>query len=124
MSEIPQQSQNAKSKCSETELNAGPGIKSALETDREQKARKRISLMFLIIIIVYVVSYLTSLATQVYDFLATESMSGYRWNIHMFCLRLNLLNHIANPYIYWFYDVKFRRELQKLCCKRHQRIPV
>lgn len=120
MSEIPQQSQNTKSKCSGTEIKAGPGIKSALqETDREQKARKRISVMFLIIIIVYVVSYLTSLATQVYEFLSTERMSGYRLHIHMFCLRLNLLNHIANPYIYWFYDVKFRKELQKLCCKRH-----
>ncbi|XP_052694816.1 5-hydroxytryptamine receptor 2A-like [Crassostrea angulata] len=120
MSEIPQQSQNTKSKCSGTEIKAGPGIKSALqETDREQKARKRISVMFLIIIIVYVVSYLTSLATQVYEFLSTERMSGYRLHIRMFCLRLNLLNHIANPYIYWFYDVKFRKELQKLCCKRH-----
>lgn len=120
MSEIPQQSQNTKSKCSGTEIKAGPGIKSALqETDREQKARKRISVMFLIIIIIYVVSYLTSLTTQVYNFVTTEHMSGYRWNINMFCLRLNLLNHIANPYIYWFYDVKFRKELQKLCCKRH-----
>lgn len=120
MSEIPQQSQNTKSKSSGTEIKAGPGIKSALqETDREQKARKRISVMFLIIIIVYVVSYLTSLATQVYESLSTERMSDYRLNIHMFCLRLNLLNHIANPYIYWFYDVKFRKELQKLCCKRH-----
>lgn len=121
MSEIPQQSQNTKSKRPGPEIKAGPGIKFALETDREQKARKRISVMFLIIIIVYVVSYLTSLTTQVYDFLSTERMSGYRWNIHMFCLRLNLLNHIANPYIYWFYDVKFRKELQKLCCKRLKR---
>lgn len=119
MSEIPQQSQNTKSKRPGPEIKAGPGIKFALETDREQKARKRISVMFLIIIIVYVVSYLPSLTTQVYDFLSTERMSGYRWNIHMFCLRLNLLNHIANPYIYWFYDVNFRKELQKLCCKRH-----
>lgn len=121
MSEIPQQSQNTKSKRPGPEIKAGPGIKFALETDREQKARKRISVMFLIIIIVYVVSYLTSLTTQVYDFLSTERMSGYRWNIHMFCLRLNLLHHIANPYIYWFYDVKFRKELQKLCCKRLKR---
>lgn len=108
------------SKCSGPEIKAGPGIQSALqETDREQEARKRISVMFLIIIIIYVVSYLTSLTTQVYNFVTTEHMSGYRWNINMFCLRLNLLNHIANPYIYWFYDVKFRKELQKLCCKRH-----
>lgn len=120
MSEIHQQSQNTKSKCSGPEIKAGPGIQSALqETDREQEARKRISVMFLIIIIIYVVSYLTSLTTQVYNFVTTEHMSGYRWNINMFCLRLNLLNHIANPYIYWFYDVKFRKELQKLCCKRH-----
>lgn len=124
MSEISQQSQNAKSKCSGPDIKAGPEVKSALETDREQKARKRISVMFLIIIIVYAVSYLTSLTTQIYDFITSERMLGYRWNIHVFCLRLNLLNHIANPYIYWFYDVKFRKEIQRLCCKRHQRKPV
>lgn len=96
---------------------SGLKIKDALESNREQKARKRISVMFLIIIIVYAVSYLTSLATQIYAFTANEPINGYPWNIFVFCLRFNLLNHIANPYIYWFHDIRFRKELKKLCCR-------
>lgn len=92
-------------------------IKDALESNREQNARKRISVMFLIIIIVYAVSYLTSLSAQIYVFTAKEAVSGYRFNISVFCLRFNLLNHIANPYIYWFHDIRFRKELKKLCCR-------
>lgn len=100
---------------------SGLKIKDALESNREQKARKRISVMFLIIIIVYAVSYLTSLATQIYAFTANEPINGYPWNIFVFCLRFNLLNHIANPYIYWFHDIRFRKELKKLCCRSDKR---
>ncbi|XP_062585243.1 trissin receptor-like [Saccostrea cucullata] len=89
---------------------------STIDKNREQKARKKISVMFLVIIIVYVVSYLTSLITQVHSFATRIELKGYHLNIYFFCLRFNLLNHIANPYIYWFYDIKFRNELQKFCC--------
>lgn len=90
------------------------------ETSRKQKARKRISVMFLVIIIVYVVSYMTSLVTQIHTFVNPMYLTGLRLNIYYFFLRFNLLNHIANPYIYWFYDVKFRKELRRLCCGRFQ----
>ncbi|XP_061165642.1 somatostatin receptor type 5-like [Saccostrea echinata] len=87
----------------------------------EQKARKNISVMFLVIIIVYIVSYLTSLVTQIHSFASTEERKGYIRNIYFFCLRFNLLNHIANPYIYWFYDLKFRNELRRICCRSFRR---
>lgn len=90
------------------------------ETSRKQKARKRISVMFLVIIIVYVVSYMTSLVTQIHTFVNPMYLTGLRLNIYYFFLRYNLLNHIANPYIYWFYDIKFRKELRRLCCGRFQ----
>uniref|UniRef100_K1RCX5 [Phe13]-bombesin receptor n=1 Tax=Magallana gigas TaxID=29159 RepID=K1RCX5_MAGGI len=111
MSEIPRQGSSSRPSCSsERSLPATP------ETSREQKARKKISVMFMVIIIVYVVSYLTSLVTQIHSFATRIHVTGYRLNIYFFCLRFNLLNHIANPYIYWFYDTKFRKELRKFCC--------
>ncbi|XP_062606310.1 cholecystokinin receptor type A-like [Saccostrea cucullata] len=97
---------------------------NTLTTDgnREQRARRDISIMFLVIIIVYVVSYLTSLVTQVYTFLhPMMDLRGYQLNVFYFCLRFNLLNHIANPYIYWFFDNKFRNELRKFCCLKFLR---
>jgi hypothetical protein len=84
---------------------------------REQNARKKISVMFLVIIIVYVVSCLTSLVVQIHNFTSDIELSGYQFNFYLFCLRLNLLNHIANPYIYWFFDIKFQTELRRICCK-------
>ncbi|XP_061170979.1 annetocin receptor-like [Saccostrea echinata] len=87
--------------------------------NREQRARRNISVMFLVIIIVYVVSYLTSLVTQVYTFLHPKMvLRGFMLNLFYFCLRLNLLNHIANPYIYWIFDNKFRNELRRICCEK------
>lgn len=94
------------------------------ENNRKQKARKRISVMFLVIIVVYIVSYLTSLATQIHTFADPMDLTGIRLNIYYICLRFNLLNHVANPYIYWLYDIKFRKELLRLCCGRCQRNQV
>ncbi|XP_062607168.1 thyrotropin-releasing hormone receptor-like [Saccostrea cucullata] len=90
---------------------------SIVDRNRKLKARQRITVMFLVIIIVYVVSYLTSLGTHIFIFIESRALTftGYKLNILYMCLRLNLLNHIANPYIYWIFDIKFREELRRLC---------
>ncbi|XP_061170977.1 cholecystokinin receptor type A-like [Saccostrea echinata] len=99
--------------------NTEPPNTLTTDGNREQRARRNISVMFLVIIIVYVVSYLTSLVTQVYTFVnPTMVIRGFKLNVYYFCLRFNLLNHIANPYIYWFFDNKFRNELRKICCEK------
>ncbi|XP_048748665.1 cholecystokinin receptor type A-like [Ostrea edulis] len=108
MTEIPRQDERR------TYIEPAAAVKN--DGHREQRARKKISVMFLVIIIVYVVSYLTSLVTQVHSFATGIKLKGYELNIYFFCLRFNLLNHIANPYIYWFYDIKFRNELRRFCC--------
>lgn len=107
-----------------TATSHSPELAATQKTSRKQKARKRISVMFLVIIIVYVVSYMTSLVTQIYTFVNPMYLTGFRLNIYYFFLRFNLLNHIANPYIYWFYDIKFQKELRRLCFGRCQSQPV
>lgn len=109
---IPQQDLTKKTNCSESRTT------TCRELNHKQQTRRKLSIMFLLIIVVYVVSYLTSLITQIHTFVTGIRLTGYHQNINFFFLRFNLLNHIANPYIYWFYDVKFRGELKKLCCRR------
>ncbi|XP_062601516.1 type-1 angiotensin II receptor-like [Saccostrea cucullata] len=84
----------------------------------EQNSRRNITVMYLVIIIVYVVSYVTSLVTHIYHFAKTEEIKGYKRNIYLLCIRFQLINHIANPYIYWFYDLKFREELGRVFCRK------
>lgn len=112
ITEIPRQDLTKRTNCSEPQPTA------CRESNHKQQTRRKLSIMFLLIIVVYVVSYLTSLITQIHTFVTGIRLTGYRLNINFFFLRFNLLNHIANPYIYWFYDVKFRGELKKLCCRR------
>lgn len=95
-----------------------PRTTACRDSSHKQKTRRKLSIMFLLIIIVYIVSYMTSLITQIHTFATGIRLTGYQLNINFFFLRFNLLNHIANPYIYWFFDIKFRKELTKLCCMR------
>ncbi|XP_062601515.1 orexin receptor type 2-like [Saccostrea cucullata] len=102
------------------------GLKNSTQTNdennktsrKDREARKNISVMYLVIIIVYVVSYGTSLVTQIYHFTKTEEIKGYKRNINFLFMRFQLVNHIANPYIYWYYDLKFRKELRRFCCDK------
>lgn len=111
--EISQEDLTKTTNCSDSQNT----VTICQESNRKQQTRRKLSIMFLLIIIVYVLSYLTSLVTQIYTFATEPNLTGYRLNIYALFLRINLLNHIANPYIYWFYDVKFRGELNKLCCR-------
>ena len=80
-----------------------------------EKMTRKISQMFFMIIVIYVVSFVTSLITTVYANIYGPPREGYRLNIYFFFLRFNLLNHISNPYIYWYFDIKFRQELYNFC---------
>ena len=80
-----------------------------------EKMTRKISQMFFMIIVIYVVSFVTSLITTVYANIYGAPRVGYRLNIYFFFLRFNLLNHISNPYIYWYFDIKFRQELYNFC---------
>lgn len=67
----------------------------------KQTKHKGISVTFLVIIIVYVVSYLKFLLIQIHSFIAKSQFIdiGYRLKIYFVCIRLNLLNHIKKNII-------------------------
>lgn len=87
---------------------------------KRDRVKAKINLMFFIIILVYIVSYLPTLGILI----ATYALSDFTWldlsaegiNIWLFCARFLLLNHVINPVIYGYFDLKFRTEFVKLCC--------
>ncbi|XP_061191151.1 cholecystokinin receptor type A-like [Saccostrea echinata] len=87
---------------------------------RKEKVKAKINLMFLIIILVYILSYIPTLAILI----ATYTLSDFTYlelstvgiNLWLFCARFLLLNHVINPFIYGYFDIKLRTEFAKLCC--------
>lgn len=87
---------------------------------KKDKVKATINLMFLIIILVYIVSYIPTLAILI----ATYTLSDFTYlelstagiNLWLFCARFLLLNHVVNPFIYGYFDIGFRAEFIKICC--------
>lgn len=81
----------------------------------------RISLMFLIVIAVYTLSYVPSflviLVNQTHKDFDPLKLTNAGLNIWRFFNTASFFNHIFNPFIYWYYDKKFRKALGKLCGK-------
>lgn len=76
--------------------------------------------MFMIIILVYILSYIPTLAILI----ATYTLSDFTYlelstagiNLWLFCARFLLLNHVVNPFIYGYFDIGFRAEFVKIWC--------
>ncbi|VDI69784.1 Hypothetical predicted protein [Mytilus galloprovincialis] len=85
--------------------------------------KRRISVMFFVIILVYILSYIPSLTIVILsyaiddsDFIDLTQSETIAW---IYFERFVFLNHIANPFIYSYFDVKFRRKLKTFfTCKR------
>ena len=98
-----------------------------LKTETEARTRKhripgfRISLMFMVITAVYVLSFIPKLTMMVWESRKSDfwqTMSDSEMGIFRFLYTLFIFNNIANPFIYGFMDKKFQTELRILCCKK------
>lgn len=85
---------------------------------RKEKATRRITIMFFVIIAAYVLSYIPSLITLIVVYadgdLNIGSISRESAFVFIYFARFVFLNHIVNPFIYSYFDEKFRTELRKL----------
>ena len=88
---------------------------------KRSSVKKRISSMFVVIITAYVISYIPTvvcviLTYTIGNFNDTILSKGetIAW---LYIARLIFVNHLVNPFIYCYFDVKLKRELKK-CCKR------
>lgn len=80
----------------------------------------RYSYMFMIITIVFIISFAPRIGLMV-----QEATDPYFWSsltdvdiaVHLFLYRMYIINHIANPFIYGSFDSAFRKKLWKCFCR-------
>ncbi|VDH96204.1 Hypothetical predicted protein [Mytilus galloprovincialis] len=93
---------------------------------RNDSVKRRITIMFFVIILAYIISYIPALiililiyAIDDFNFITLTEGETISW---IYLARFVFLNHIVNPFIYSYFDVKFRTELKTFfLCKRNQR---
>lgn len=91
----------------------------------KEKNTRKITLMMMTITIVFILTYLPFIALSIVDVINEEFWDDLTANetvLYDLLLRLYLLNNVANPLIYSFWDNRFRREVIRLvrklaCCK-------
>ncbi|XP_061194312.1 cholecystokinin receptor type A-like [Saccostrea echinata] len=110
-----------------------PGNPSArtatdLPTTLQQKMKKvhkrpvdRFSIMFFIIILTYVLSYIAPLVILVltytiedFDYVTLSETDSMMW---IYLPRLVFINHILNPFVYGYFDTKFKDQLKIVFCR-------
>lgn len=90
-----------------------------------ERMKATMNIMFMTIIIVYVISYIPSLVILIlryskpdFDYLDFSETEYFVW---FFFSRFVFINHIINPFIYGYFDVKLKREFVRSvrCCLRN-----
>ena len=93
---------------------------SARRTRKVKKARTRFTSMFLCIVVIYVISYIPPFIVQFAtgNSLATLlEIPSWELNVILFFEGSVLINHLANPFVYGYFDALFRRECRNLFCR-------
>ncbi|XP_071119958.1 neuropeptide Y receptor type 1-like [Mytilus edulis] len=88
------------------------------ERTRKEKATRRITIMFFVIIVAYVLSYIPTCIIFIVVYTLPDfnyiSLSREAAFLIIYLSRFVFLNHIVNPFIYSYFDQNFRTELRKL----------
>ena len=91
--------------------------KKIKQKSKSASAQRRVSIMFLFLIAAYVVSYTPALIVlnlfYLLDGFTFHTLTRARMAVWIFLTRLVFLNHIVNPFIYGYFDSKFKKQLQK-----------
>jgi len=85
-----------------------------------QRSATRYTMMFMIITIVFVISFIPKVIMMLYDSinvnfwsgLTPSQLAGYR-----FFSEVYIINNIFNPFIYGSFDTRFREEVSRMCCQ-------
>lgn len=105
-----------------SDANKTPNKLKPVKGNSMQKRRIpgiRISVMFMVITAVYIVSFLPKLIMMVWESRKSDfwqTMSDSEIGIFRFLYTLFVINNIANPFIYGFMDKKFQNELKAMFC--------
>lgn len=101
------------------------GVRLFRTSSKLERMKATMNIMFMTIIIVYVISYIPSLVILIlryskpdFDYLDFSETEYFVW---FFFSRFVFINHIINPFIYGYFDVKLKREFVRSvrCCLRN-----
>ena len=102
------------------ETNHGAKQKNAVS--KSDAAQKRITIMFFVLILAYIISYtppvIISIVLYAVDDFSFVTMSKDELAMCVYLTRLVFLNHIVNPFVYGYFDTMFRNGLVNLCKRK------
>lgn len=88
---------------------------------KSRSAQRRITTMIFVLILAYVLSYTPPLIILILLYtlkgFTYHTMTEAEMGVWVYLTRLVFLNHIVNPFIYGYFDTKFRKQM-RLCCRR------
>ena len=113
---------------------ATPPLQSTTNTTRQttptktrkpqrKKAKHNFTLMFLTVITTYVLTFIPSVIIIVTLSFRDErafwmQLRGAKLNALYVLSECYIFNHVINPFIYLYFDMKFRKEFMGFCCFR------
>ena len=89
---------------------------------KTNQTQRRISIMFFLLIVTYVLSYTPALVFEILFHMLDDfkfvTMTRVETGLWFYMTRLVFLNHIVNPLVYGCFDNKFRQHLYKLFTRK------
>ena len=90
------------------------------QSEHRSSIKSKMNVMFFSIVVFYVLSYLPPIVILI----LTYALSNFYYlqlpkswlNVWIFFARFLLLNHVVNPFMYGYFDVKLRSEFKHLFC--------
>lgn len=88
---------------------------------KSRSAQRRITTMIFVLILAYLLSYTAPLIILILLFtlkgFTYHTMTRAEMGVWVYLTRLVFLNHIVNPFVYGYFDTKFRKQI-RFCCRR------
>lgn len=116
----PSRKISAENSSSIKHFNAGSKRRPTLNSVKNMFVKHKYSWMFMTITIVFVIAFIpwnVITTLEALDPMFWNRLSGTKLAVCFFVYRLYLINHMANPFIYGFFDGAFRQEMKKFLCR-------
>lgn len=87
--------------------------------NKQRETIRRLSVMFMVISITAILSYIPSwamIAIETYNTDIWDKMTSPVFHICLTFRRMYILNHLCNPFIYGIFDIQFRQHVRKVFC--------
>lgn len=101
-------------------ISVGSNYSQTKRSEHRLNIRTKINVMFMTIVAFYVLSYIPSIVILILTYTLKDfyylQLPESLLNVWIFFARFLLLNHVVNPLIYGYFDVKLRSKVKRMCC--------